>query len=170
MLSPGDRLGPYEVVSPLGAGGMGEVYRARDPRLGREVAVKVIRDGSEASPERRRRFEDEARAVAALSHPNVLTVHDVGVHEGKPYLVLELLEGETLRSSLQRSPLTPRRALEVAIDVGRGLDELGYLRGGSDGAALAAGGHGCDSYSSRRRSPCSVRSRVRSCVTSSVPR
>ena len=128
MLSPGDRLGPYEVLSPLGAGGMGEVYRARDPRLGREVAVKVIRDGGEASPERRRRFEDEARAVATLSHPNVLTVHDVGVHEGQPYLVLELLEGETLRSSLRRTTLTPRRALEVAIDVGRGL-EAAHARG-----------------------------------------
>jgi serine/threonine protein kinase len=103
-LRPGDRLGPYEIVSPLGAGGMGEVYRARDPRLGRDVAVKVL--PTEASePDRVRRFEQEARAVAALRHPHILAVYDVGSHEGQPYIVLELLEGETLRQRLSHGPL-----------------------------------------------------------------
>ena len=99
-LSAGTRLGPYEVVEPLGAGGMGEVYRARDPRLSREVAVKLVATEGEPSPDRLRRFETEARAAAALSHPNVVTVFDIGTHEGRPYLVLELLEGETLRETL----------------------------------------------------------------------
>jgi serine/threonine protein kinase len=97
-LSAGARLGPYEVVELLGAGGMGAVYRARDPRLGRDVAIKVLPAEVGADPERLSRFEREARAVAALSHPNILTVFDVGAHEGVPYVVMELLEGETLRT------------------------------------------------------------------------
>jgi len=128
MLSPGQRLGPYEIVAPLGSGGMGEVYRARDPRLGREVAVKVIRTEGEPTPDRLRRFEEEARAVAALSHPNVVTVHDVGTHEGRPYLVLELLDGTTLRARLQRGPMPPARVLEIALDICRGL-EAAHSRG-----------------------------------------
>ena len=108
-LLAGTRLGPYEVLGLLGAGGMGEVYRARDPRLGREVAVKVLSGDVASDPERLARFEREARAVAALNHPNVLTVFDVGTHRrdggiaaGTPYVVTELLEGETLRELVSR--------------------------------------------------------------------
>ena len=96
---PGDRLGPYEIHSTLGAGGMGEVYRARDPRLRREVAIKVLPASATADPDRLRRFEQEARAAGALNHPNILAVHDVGAHDGAPYVVSELLEGETLRDA-----------------------------------------------------------------------
>ncbi len=99
-LSPSTRLGPYEILAPLGAGGMGEVYRARDTRLKREVAVKVLPASVAGDPERIRRFEQEARAASALNHPNIVTVFDVGTHEGKPFLVTELLEGRTLREAL----------------------------------------------------------------------
>src|SRR6202035_2442378 len=91
-LAPGSKLGPYEIVAPLGAGGMGEVYRAHDPRLGREVAIKVLPASFSADPDRLHRFEQEARAAAALNHPNILTVHEIGSHEDRPYLVFELLE------------------------------------------------------------------------------
>lgn len=121
-LAAGVRLGPYEVGDLLGAGGMAEVYRAHDPRLGRDVAVKIVLTDGVPAPDRLRRFEDEARAVAALSHPNVLTVFDVGSCEGRPYLVLELLEGETLRRRLERGPLPLRSAVELAIEVCRGLE------------------------------------------------
>ena len=120
-LSAGSRLGPYEVISPLGAGGMGEVYRARDPRLGRDVAVKVVASEAEDDPERLRRFEDEARAAGALNHPNVLAVFDTGRHEGAPYVVFELLQGETLRHRLLRGPLPPRKVLEYGGQVCQGL-------------------------------------------------
>src|SRR5512141_104257 len=96
-LSAGSRLGPYEIVSPLGAGGMGEVYRARDARLGREVAIKVRPERLLGDREHRARFEREARAVAAVSHPNILAIHDFGEQSGLFYAVTELLEGETLR-------------------------------------------------------------------------
>jgi serine/threonine protein kinase len=119
-LDPGSRLGPYEIVAPLGAGGMGEVYRARDPRLGRDVAVKVLHDETPGDPERLRRFEQEARAVAALSHPNVLAIFDIGVGE-VPFLVTELLAGETLRTLLDRGPLTPQRTIELALQLVAGL-------------------------------------------------
>src|SRR4026208_154979 len=99
-LPVGRRLGPYEIVAPLGAGGMGEVYKARDPRLGRDVAIKVLPASVSADPERLRRFEQEARAAAALNHPNILAVHDIGQHDGAPYIVSELLEGETPRERL----------------------------------------------------------------------
>ena len=102
-LAAGTRVGPYEVVELLGEGGMGEVYRARDPRLGRDVAVKILPERFAESSDRLRRFEREARAVAALTHPNVLTVFDVGSQGGSPYLVTELLEGETLQELLRRS-------------------------------------------------------------------
>ncbi len=101
-LSAGARLGPYEILELVGAGGMGEVYRARDPRLGRDVAIKVLSRDLTSDPDRLARFEREARAVAALNHPNILTVHDVGTHEGVPYVVTELLAGETLRERLKR--------------------------------------------------------------------
>src|SRR6202163_3969502 len=95
-LTPGSRLGPYEILAPIGAGGMGEVYRARDPRLGRDVAVKVLPASVSGNPDRLRRFEQEARAAGALNHPNVLAVHDVGTCDGTFYVVSELLDGETL--------------------------------------------------------------------------
>ena len=127
-LAAGVRLGPYEVGELLGAGGMAEVYRAHDPRLGRDVAVKVVLTDGEPTPERLRAFEDEARAVAALSHPNVLTVYDVGSCEGRPYLVLELLEGETLRQRLGRGAMPPQAVVELAIEVCHGL-EAAHARG-----------------------------------------
>ena len=117
----GARLGPYEIVAPIGAGGMGEVYCARDTRLGRDVAIKVLPGEFAADPERLRRFEQEARAVAALSHPNVLAVYDVGTHEGIPYLVTELLEGESLRDRLRAGALTVRKAVETAVQIAQGL-------------------------------------------------
>jgi hypothetical protein len=120
-LLAGVRVGPYEVLGPLGAGGMGEVYRARDPRIGREVAIKVLPEAAAADPERLRRFEQEARAAGALSHPSVLTVFDVGLHEGAPYLVFELLEGETLRERLSSGDLTQRKAVECGVEIAQGL-------------------------------------------------
>src|SRR5512136_1509738 len=107
LLSPGERLGPYEILGPLGAGGMGEVYKARDTRLGREVAVKVLPADFTQDPERLRRFEQEARAAAALNHPNILVLYDIGTHDGAPYIVTELLEGESLRQRLRSGPLPP---------------------------------------------------------------
>jgi Tol biopolymer transport system component len=120
-LHKGTSLGPYEVLSALGAGGMGEVYRARDPRIGREVAIKVITPGGEASPDRVRRFEDEARAAGALNHPNILTVLDVGHDRGAPYVVFELLEGETLRQRLASASLPMRKVVDYATQIARGL-------------------------------------------------
>jgi serine/threonine protein kinase len=120
-LSIGSRLGPYEIVSAIGAGGMGEVYRCRDTRLGREVAVKVLPTLFAGEPERLRRFEQEARAVAALNHPNILAVFDIGTHEGTPFLVTELLEGETLRERLERGLLPTRKAIEIAIQAAHGV-------------------------------------------------
>jgi hypothetical protein len=119
-LSPGTRVGPYEIVAGLGAGGMGEVYRAKDTRLQREVAVKVLAAGV-ADPERLRRFETEARAAGALSHPAVLALYDVGTHEGAPYIVSELLEGETLRDKLREGAMPVRRALELSFQLAHGL-------------------------------------------------
>jgi serine/threonine protein kinase len=120
-LRAGTRLGPYEVLEPLGSGGMGEVYRARDPRLGRDVAVKLVTTDGAPSPDRLRRFETEARSAASLSHPNVVTVFDVGTHDGHPYLVLELLEGQTLRETLRREPTPLRDAVRWALECARGL-------------------------------------------------
>jgi hypothetical protein len=120
-LQAGDRLGSYEIRGPLGAGGMGEVYRAWDPRLAREVAVKVLPQPALTDPERLRRFEQEAKAAGALNHPNLLAVHDVGTHEGIPYIVSELLEGDTLRGQIRAGGLTPRKAVEHAVQIARGL-------------------------------------------------
>jgi eukaryotic-like serine/threonine-protein kinase len=120
-LSPGSRLGPYEIISPLGAGGMGEVYRAKDTRLGREVAVKVLPASFSSDPDRMRRFEQEARAAGVLNHPNVTAVYDIGTVDGSPYVVTELLEGETLRSRLAGGALAPRRAIDYALQIAHGL-------------------------------------------------
>jgi len=120
-LAAGIRLGPYEIVAPLGAGGMGEVYRARDTRLQREVAVKVLPDGLARDSERRARFESEARALAALSQPNLVAIHDVGVQDETYYAVMELLDGETLRRMLDDGPLPVARAISFAIQISMGL-------------------------------------------------
>ncbi|MCI0567638.1 MAG: serine/threonine-protein kinase, partial [Acidobacteria bacterium] len=120
-LAPGTRLGPYEILAPLGAGGMGEVYRARDTRLDREVAVKVLPAHLSQDADARARFEREAKAVAALSHPNILAIHDFGLEGGTAYAVTELLEGETLRDKMDGSALPVRKAIEIALQVAHGL-------------------------------------------------
>ena len=119
-LTAGSRLGPYEIVAPIGAGGMGEVYRARDTRLSREVAVKVISPRLATEADQLRRFEQEARAASQLDHPNILVVHDIGSHEGSPYIVSELLDGESLREKLGE-PLAPKKAVDYALQAARGL-------------------------------------------------
>ncbi len=108
-LTPGTRLGPYEIVAPLGQGGMGEVYRARDTKLERDVAIKVLPANLADDPDALARFEREAKAVAALSHPNILAIHDFGGDEGTVYAVMELLEGETLRERLRTGRCRPAR-------------------------------------------------------------
>ena len=120
-LPTGTRLGPYEVEGLLGVGGMGEVYRARDPRLGRNVAVKVLPTSFATDTERLRRFELEARAASALNHPAILTIHDFGLHEGAPYVVSELLEGQNLRERISGTPLAIRKAVDYAAQLARGL-------------------------------------------------
>ena len=120
-LTPGTKLGDYEVKSLLGSGGMGEVYRARDSRLGRDVAIKVLPSFLSADSDRLRRFEQEARAAAALNHPNILAVHQMGTYEGAPYLVSELLEGETLREQIKRGRLSVRKAIDYGVQIARGL-------------------------------------------------
>src|SRR5262249_9861225 len=120
-LAPGTRLGPYEVLAPLGAGGMGEVYRARDERLGREVAVKVLGAAWATDADRLRRFEHEARAAGALNHPNLLGVFDTGQHDGHPYVVFELLDGSTLRQLVGQAALPARKAVDYAIQMAQGL-------------------------------------------------
>src|SRR5437868_6635795 len=120
-ITAGTKLGPYEIVAPVGAGGMGEVYRARDQRLGRDVAVKVLPASFSRDAERMRRFEQEARATAALNHPNILAVFDIGTHDDSPYLVTELLEGETLRERMQARALSARKAVDYAQQIARGL-------------------------------------------------
>ena len=121
LLSAGNRLGPYEILAPIGAGGMGEVYRAKDPRLGREVAIKVLPSSFSADADRLRRFEQEARAAGILNHPNITAVYDIGSHEGAPYVVQELLEGETLRSLLAGGRLAPRKTIDYSLQITHGL-------------------------------------------------
>jgi serine/threonine protein kinase/Tol biopolymer transport system component len=120
-LAAGSQLGPYEILAPIGAGGMGEVYRAKDPRLGRDVAIKVLPASFSADPDRLRRFEQEARAAGILNHPNITAVHDIGSHEGAPYVVSELLEGETLRTALSGGKLSQRKAIDYGLQIAHGL-------------------------------------------------
>src|SRR5712691_8112009 len=120
-LAAGTLLGPYEILSPLGKGGMGEVYRARDKKLDREVAVKVLPQSVAADPDTLARFEREAKAVAALSHPNILAIHDFGNQDGIAYAVTELLEGETLRGKLDTGPIPQKQAVDYALQVAKGL-------------------------------------------------
>lgn len=127
-LSVGDRLGRFEILGPLGAGGMGDVYRARDSHLLRDVAIKVLPTAFSRDPHRQRRLEREARAAASLNHPNIVAVHDAGIHEGVAFIVTELLEGETLRQRMNGRPLSPRTALEYAGQIASGLS-AGHERG-----------------------------------------
>jgi eukaryotic-like serine/threonine-protein kinase len=120
-LTVGSRLGAYEIVSRLGAGAMGEVFRARDARLGREVAIKILPAEFASNPDRRRRFEQESRAAGALNHPNIVAVYDVGEQEGVAYIVSELVDGESLRDLMSRGPLSQRRALDIAAQIADGL-------------------------------------------------
>src|SRR5437870_9345819 len=120
-LAAGTKLGPYEIIAPLGAGGMGEVYRARDTRLGRDVAVKVLPSSFSGDSERLRRFEQEACAAGALNHPNVLVIHHIETHEGAPYIVSELLEGETLRKRMSGTAMAQRRVIDYASQIAHGL-------------------------------------------------
>ena len=120
-LTSGVHLGPYEIFSLLGTGGMGEVYRGRDPRLGRDVAIKVLPANASSDPGGLQRFEQEARAAAALDHPNILAVYDVGVYDGVPYIVSELLEGQTLRERVSSGPIPMRTALDYAVQIAHGL-------------------------------------------------
>src|ERR1700682_200239 len=120
-LSPGERLGPYEILAPIGKGGMGEVYRARDPRLHRDVAVKVLPQAF-ATDAARERFQREARAASALNHPDICAVYDVGEAAGHPFLVMELLDGKTLREHIGGKPLDIPAALALSIEVAAALD------------------------------------------------
>src|SRR5437588_3745772 len=120
-LAAGTHLGPYEILAPIGAGGMGEVYRAHDSRLERQVAVKVLPEQLSQSPQALSRFVRETKAVAALSHPNVLAIFDTGTENGVSYAVTELLEGESLRASLLRGPLPWRKTVEIGAALAEGL-------------------------------------------------
>ncbi len=122
-LAPGTHLGPYEILAPLGAGGMGEVYRARDIRLDRTVAIKVLPQHLADTPEARQRFEREARAVSALNHPHICTLHDVGSQDGTDYLVMEYLEGETLAARLEKGPLPLDLVLKYGVEIADALDK-----------------------------------------------
>src|SRR6266852_2623480 len=117
MLVESTRLGPYEILAPLGVGGMGEVYRARDMRLGRDVAIKVLPQHLSSNPDLNARFEREARAISALSHPHICHLYDVGSQDGTDYLVMELLEGESLAQRLQRGALPIAETLRVGAEV-----------------------------------------------------
>src|SRR5260370_41203245 len=120
LRAAGCRLNSYEIVEPLGAGGMGEVYRARDTSLKRDVAIKVVRDSWSRDPDRLRRFELEAQATAALNHPNIVSIFHVGQYNGSPYIVTELLQGETLRDRLLRGPMRLRETCDFAVETARG--------------------------------------------------
>ena len=121
-LTNGTKLGPYEIQSPLGAGGMGEVYRARDTRLGRDVAIKVLPSHLCSDPDLKARFEREAKAISALSHPNICHLYDIGSQDGTDYLVMELLEGETLADRLKKGPLSLKQALQYGLEIAEVLE------------------------------------------------
>src|SRR6266850_5330818 len=122
-LSPGSRLGPYEILAPLGAGGMGEVYRARDTRLGRIVALQILPAHLSEKPAAKERFEREAKAISSLSHPNICPLYDVGSQDGIGYLVMEHLEGETLADRLRKSPMPMEQVLRCGVDICEGLEK-----------------------------------------------
>src|SRR6185295_11802758 len=118
----GTRLGPYEIVAAIGAGGMGEVYKARDTRLDRAVAIKILPESLASDPQFRERFDREARAISQLTHPHICTLYDVGEHSGTAYLVMELLDGETLAARLERGALPTNQALTIAVQIADALD------------------------------------------------
>jgi serine/threonine protein kinase/Tol biopolymer transport system component len=120
-LSPGSRLGPYEILSPLGAGGMGEVYRARDPRLSRDVAIKILPASFSGDPDRLRRFEQEARSASALNHPNIITIHDIGSSDSTFYIAMEFVDGTSLRELTAGGPLPTKRLFDVGVQIAEGL-------------------------------------------------
>src|ERR1700680_2706957 len=120
-LAAGTKIGPYEILASLGAGGMGEVYRARDISLRRAVAIKLIPASFSQDSDRLRRFSQEAQSTAALNHPNILSIFQIGEHEGGPYIVSELLEGQSLRQVVRAGPLSARRAIEYGAQIARGL-------------------------------------------------
>ena len=122
-LQPGTTLGPYEIQAPLGAGGMGEVYKARDTRLDRTVAIKVLPEHVAADPDLKQRFEREAKTVAALSHPHICTLYDIGSQDGIDYLVMEYLEGDTLAQRLEKGALPLDQALKIAVEIADALDK-----------------------------------------------
>jgi serine/threonine protein kinase len=121
QLAAGSRLDSFEIVAPLGAGGMSEVYRARDTTLKRDVAIKVLPEYWSRDPERLHRFEQEAQATATLNHPNIVSIFHVGQYDGSPYIVTELLHGETLRERLHHGPVRLSEAIDVGIDIAHGL-------------------------------------------------
>ena len=123
MLSPKTKLGPYEILSQIGAGGMGEVYKARDTRLDRIVAIKVLPAHLADRPDLRERFEREARTIAGLNHPHICTLHDIGRQDGTDFLVMEFLEGETLAKRLMKGPLPVEQVLQYAIEIADALDK-----------------------------------------------
>jgi serine/threonine protein kinase len=120
-ISPNSTLAQYTIVSEIGEGGMGEVWRARDPRLGRDVAIKVLPAALSAAKDRLARFGQEAQAAGALNHPNILVIYHIGTHDGAPFIVSELLEGESLRERLAGNPLPQRKAIDYALQLARGL-------------------------------------------------
>src|SRR5262245_41157457 len=122
-LSAGTRLGPYEIVAPLGAGGMGEVYRARDTRLDRTVAIKILSSHLSSNSDSKQRFERESRAISKLTHPHICALHDVGSQDGTEFLVMEYLEGETLSQRLSKGPLPADQLLRFAIQIADALDK-----------------------------------------------
>src|SRR5712691_4555128 len=122
-LPGGTRLGPYEILSPLGAGGMGEVYRARDTRLGRDVAVKVLPPHLSESPELKQRFEQEAKTISQLSHPHICALYDVGSQDGVEYLVMELLEGEAMSDRRGKGPLSLEQTLRYGVEIADAMDK-----------------------------------------------
>ena len=122
-LQPGTTLGPYEILSPIGAGGMGEVYKATDTRLDRTVAIKVLPEHVAADPDLKQRFEREAKTISSLNHPHICTLHDVGEHEGTAFLVMEHLEGDTLAQRLEKGALPLDQALKIAIEIADALDK-----------------------------------------------
>src|SRR5438874_7993011 len=132
-IASGTKIGPYEVLAPLGAGGMGEVYRAKDTRLGRDVAIKILPKDMSADPERKQRFQREAKTISSLNHPNICTLHDIGSQDGLDYLVMECVEGETLAKRLEKGPLPLEEVLKYGVQIASALD-VAHCTGVVDGA------------------------------------
>ena len=161
-LSAGARLGPYEILAAIGAGGMGEVYKARDTRLGRDVAIKVLPAGVAADPERRHRFELEARAVSALNHPHICVLHDIGSQDGTDFLVMEYLDGQTLAERLRKGALPRAQVLELGAQI---ADALAALTATGSSTAISSPPTSCSPSPARFDRA----HRKRSCWTSAWP-